>query len=108
MPTLASEALRVAEQAGNIVLQWAGADAGLAAVRIGARTIPTTPAGEVWLHYTPPVAARYVPAWKVLDEGDAATRADLAGKIVLVGSSAQALRDLRFGPFGPFGPLSGV
>lgn len=99
VPTLASETLRVAEQAGNIVLQWADADAGLAAVRIGARTIPTTPAGEIWLHYTPPVAARYVPAWKVLE--DPATRAGLAGKIVFVGSSAQALRDLRFGPFGP-------
>lgn len=105
VPTLAGEALRVADQAGNIVLQWTGADAGLAAVRIGARTIPTTPAGEIWLHFTLPVAARYVPAWKVLDDGDAATRADLAGKIVLVGSSAQGLLDLRFGPFGP---LSGV
>lgn len=98
-PTLTSEALRVAEQAGNIVLQWAGADAGLSAVRIGARTIPTTPAGEVWVHYTQAVAARYIPAWKVFD--DPATRASLAGKIVLIGSSAQGLLDLRFSPFGP-------
>lgn len=101
VPTLTSETLRVAEQAANIVLHWSGADAGLGIVRIGARTIPTTPAGEVWVHYTPPVAARTVPAWKVLDDGDAATRADLAGKIVLVGSSAQGLLDLRFSPFGP-------
>jgi adenylate cyclase len=98
-PTLTSEALRVAEQAGNIVLQWAGAEAGLEAVRIGARTIPTTPAGEVWVHYTQAVATRYIPAWKVFD--DPATRASLAGKIVLIGSSAQGLLDLRFSPFGP-------
>lgn len=97
--TLTSETLRVAEQAANIVMQWAGADAGLEAVRIGTRTIPTTAAGEVWVHYTPPVAGRYVPAWQVIE--DPATRASLAGKIVLVGSSAQGLLDLRFSPFGP-------
>jgi len=101
VPTLTSETLRVAEQAANIVLHWAGADAGLEAVRIGARTIPVTPAGEMWMHYSPVAAARTVPAWKVLDAGDPAARADLAGKIVLVGSSAQGLLDLRFSPFGP-------
>lgn len=99
VPTLTSETLRVVEQAGNIVLQWAVADAGLAAVRIGTRTVPTTPAGELWVHYTRPVDTRYVPAWKVFE--DPATRASLAGKIVLVGSSAQGLLDLRFSPFGP-------
>jgi adenylate cyclase len=98
-PTLTSEALRVAEQSDNIVLQWAGAEAGLEAVRIGARTIPTTPAGEVWVHYTQAVATRYIPAWKIFD--DPATRASLAGKIILIGSSAQGLLDLRFSPFGP-------
>ncbi|MEW6514939.1 MAG: adenylate/guanylate cyclase domain-containing protein [Pseudomonadota bacterium] len=99
VPTLVSEMLRLAENTGNIVLQGAGEDAGLDAVRIGARTIPATPAGEVWVHYTPPVATRTIPAWKVLD--DAATRASLAGKFILIGSSAQGLLDLRFSPFGP-------
>jgi len=99
VPTLASEVLRLAENTGNIVLQGAGEDAGLATVRIGRHTIPTTPAGEMWVHFTPAEAARYVPAWKVLD--DPATRASLAGKIVLIGSSAQGLLDLRFSPFGP-------
>jgi adenylate cyclase len=99
VPTLTSEVLRVAEQAGNIVMQWAAADAGLEAVRIGTRTIPTTPAGEIWMHYTQSADMRYIPAWKILT--DPATRAGLAGKIVLVGSSAQGLLDLRFSPFGP-------
>lgn len=99
VPTLTSEALRVAADARNIDLLSAGQDSGWQAVRIGARTIPTTPAGEIWVHYTKPVAERYVPAWKVLT--DAAVRESLAGKFVLVGSSAQGLLDLRFSPFGP-------
>lgn len=99
VPTLTSETLRVREKASHIALQWTGAGTGLSHVRIGRHAIPATPAGEVWVHYTQPAAGRYVPAWKVFD--DPATRADLAGKMLFVGSSAQGLLDLRFTPFGP-------
>ncbi len=98
MPTLATEALRVAAREQNIFLTSADGDAGLREVRIGPHAIPVTPEGEIWVHYARPDPARTVPAWQVIE--DAATRATLAGKIVLVGSSAQGLLDLRFGPFG--------
>lgn len=98
VPTLAAEALRVAAREQNIFLTSADGDAGLREVRIGPHAIPVTPEGEVWVHYARPDPARAVPAWQVIE--DAAARASLAGKIVLVGSSAQGLLDLRFGPFG--------
>lgn len=96
--TLVSEALRVAQSTQNIILKSAGQDSGLAEVRIGDVTIPTTPQGELWVHYTKPVPARYVPAWQVL-AGQVPPEL-LDGHIVLVGSSAQGLMDLRFNPFG--------
>ncbi len=98
LATLVSESLRVAQNTQNIVLKSAGQDSGLAEVRIGDVTIPTTPQGEFWVHYTKPVAARYVPAWQVLAGQVPPERLD--GHIVLVGSSAQGLMDLRFNPFG--------
>ncbi len=98
LATLVSESLRVAQNTQNIVLKSAGQDSGLAEVRIGDVTIPTTPQGELWVHYTKPVPARYVPAWQVLAGQVPPERLD--GHIVLVGSSAQGLMDLRFNPFG--------
>ena len=96
--TLVSESLRLALGARNVVLKSAGQDSGLAELRIGDLSMPTTPNGELWVHYTLPEPQRYLPAWKVLSgEFDPA---QLAGQIILVGSSAQGLMDLRFNPFG--------
>jgi adenylate cyclase len=97
VPTLVSEALRLADGERNIVLQ--SGPRGLDAVRIGAHAIPTTPSGEIWVHFSAPGKERYLPAWQVLE--DARVQASLAGQIVLIGSSAQGLLDLRFSPFGP-------
>ena len=96
--TLVGEALRVAQSASNVVLKTAGHASGLAEVRIGALTVPTTPQGEMWVHYTQAVPGRHVPAWQVLAGQVPAEK--LAGHIVLIGSSAQGLMDLRFSPLG--------
>jgi len=96
--TLATEALRVAQGTPNVILKWTEEGAGLAEARVGDVVVPTTPQGEVWVHYAPRVAARSVSAWQVL--AGEADPARLAGHIVLVGSSAQGLMDLRFSPFG--------
>ena len=96
--TLVSETLRVAQGSNNVVLKSAGHDSGLAEVRVGDAVIPTTAQGEMWLHYTEPVKARTVPAWKLLAGQVPADQ--LAGHIVLLGSSAQGLVDLRFSPMG--------
>lgn len=105
LPSLAAEALRLAQGASNYVtLANPEANLGLAGIRVGQLELPTTAQGEVWLHYTAPVAARYIPAWKVL-AGEVPDTA-LNGRILLVGTSAQGLMDLRFSPLG--GIIPGV
>lgn len=105
--TLSSEVLRVAQGAGFITLRSAGHmqgftgerdNAGLGEVRIGEIRVPTTPQGEVWVHYSLPRPQRSLPAWKVFD--GSLPPGELAGNIVLIGTSAQGLMDLRFSPFG--------
>ncbi len=105
VPSLVAEALRVAQGDRNIFLKTSEeAHAGIEEVRIGALTIPVTRDGEYWVHYTPPQPSRYVPAWEVL-AGEIAP-GQLDGRIILVGSSAQGLMDLRFNPMG--GTMPGV
>jgi len=96
--TLVSEALRVGQGTPNIILKTAGGGIGLEEIRIGEATIPTTPNGEIWVHYSLPVAERYVPAWRVF-AGEVPAEA-IDGHLLLVGSSAQGLMDLRFSPLG--------
>ena len=101
--TLATETLRVGLDARNHVLRSVeqGGPA-LSEVRVGNVTIPTTAEGELWVHYTAPVPQRYVSAWQVLaGEVDPAL---IEGHLVLVGSSAQGLMDLRFNPLGRIMP----
>lgn len=105
LPSLTAEALRLAQGASNyLTLSLAESGVGLAGLRIGQLELPTTPHGEVWIHYSPAVAERYIPAWKVL-AGEVPAES-LAGHIVLVGTSAQGLMDLRFSPLG--GIIPGV
>ncbi len=99
VPSLSAELLRVAQGTPNYILQRAGGGApALEALRIGALTVPTTARGEMWLHYTPAQPQRYVPAWRVLN--GTADPALLEGHIVVIGSSAPGLLDLRFNPLG--------
>jgi len=102
-PGLAAELLRVAQGTPNVILQRAdGGAPGLRAVRIGALELPTNAQGEFWLHYTGSQPQRLVPAWQVL--AGTADPALFDGHIVLVGSSAQGLLDLRFNPQGRLMP----
>jgi adenylate cyclase len=96
--TLAGETLRVGQGVPNVILKSAGQDVGLAEMRIGDVTIPTTPSGEVWVHYSRAVPGRYLPAWQVM--AGQVPRELLEGHLVLVGSSAQGLMDLRFNTLG--------
>jgi adenylate cyclase len=102
LPSLATEALRVAAGARSIVMQ--SGDDGIAAFGIGRHTVPVTANGEFWVHFTRAAAARTVPAWQVLQGTASAAAIDKA--IVLVGTSAQGLQDLRFSPLG--GIIPGV
>ena len=96
VPSLTAETLRLAEKTGNIRLQ--SNDIGLSEVDIGRSRIPTTANGQLWIHYSEPTNKRYIPAWQVL-AGQIDT-SQLQDKILLIGTSAQGLLDLRFSPLG--------
>lgn len=99
LPSLTAELLRVGQGATNDVVRTApAAGAGIAEVRIGALALPTTRSGELWAYFTQPEPRRTIPAWQLL-AGQAPAEA-LRGHLVLVGSSAQGLMDLRFSPLG--------
>src|SRR5262249_29102933 len=76
--------------------------AGVAAVKVGDIVIPTQPASDlrIWFAKTDP--RRSIPAWKVLSPG--ADLSDLAGKIVLIGTSASLLSDIVATPLNPSTP----
>ncbi|WP_417667616.1 CHASE2 domain-containing protein [Roseibium sp.] len=105
-PSLATEALRVAQGARTLLIKSTGAssqaDTGRSAVtdvKIGAFTVPTTAAGEIWVHFTREVPGRYVSVMDVLDPSKRnVLRPLIDGQIVFVGTSAAGLLDLRATP----------
>lgn len=111
-PSLIAEALRVARGAGSHIIKSTGAnleiDTGgppaIASVKIADMVIPTDASGAMRLYMADPDPERYVPASRVLD--GTAEPEKLAGHIVLIGTSAAGLFDLRFSPLGQ--PLPGV
>lgn len=96
VPTLSAELLRVAQGARNHLVRSDAA--GLQEVRVGAVTVPVNHRGEIWLHYARPDLEAYLPAWRVLQEPGNCAR--VQGRVVLVGTSAAGLMDLRFNPLG--------
>ncbi len=72
---------------------------GIRALQVGDFAIPTTEKGELWLHYSPHDPSRYIPAKSVL-LGEPLDEA-LAAPLVLIGTSAAALDDLRSTPIDP-------
>ncbi len=104
VPSLAAEALRLAVGARHYTVRSAGDSGGVVDVRIGDHVIETDAAGALWVNYSRAEARRYVPAWQVLAGNVPADQ--LQGHIVFVGTSAQGLMDLRFGPLG--GVIPGV
>jgi adenylate cyclase len=110
VPALAAEALRVAQGASTFVLKASNASgetsfgnpSGLNHVRIGQFEVPTDADGGIWLHFRETRPDTFVPAWKVLQNKLGAD--DVAGRIVLVGTSAAGLVDLRATPLNEAAP----
>ena len=102
VPSFTTELLRVAQGERNVILTSEQVtpeeSRGMREVRIGGLSVPTTEKGEVWVHYASPHPARYLSAWKVL--AGQVPRTELEGNLLLVGTSAQGLMDLRFSPLG--------
>ena len=103
-PSLAAEALRVAQDARTYVIKSSGASGvtafgektGIDAIGIGQMKVRTDANGRVMLHYTVSVPERYIPAWRVLEDGFDTNL--VAGQIIFIGASAAGLGDLRATP----------
>lgn len=102
--TVVGETLRVGVGAGAAILSSSGQESGLTEVRIGPLTIPVNANGELWVHYGKRTADRSLSAWKVLNGELPPER--IKDRLVLVGTSAQGLLDLRFSALGQL--ISGV
>jgi adenylate cyclase len=93
-PSLAIEMLRVATGAKALVVKTD--PAGISAIVVGGVQVGTDNRGQIWIRFGPHAAQRFVSAADLL-----AGRVDparVAGRLVLVGTSAQGLRDIRSVP----------
>ena len=104
VPSLAAESLRVAQGANTYVLKASnasgesayGQSTGLNHMRVGQVDVPTDSSGAVYLKFRHFNQTAYIPAWKVL--AGEVPKDDIEGKIILVGTSAPGLLDLRATP----------
>jgi adenylate cyclase len=103
-PSLVAETMRLSTGAATIVVRSSTAsgetplveETGITSVRIGHVQVPTDHSGQMWLSFTPHDPGRFCPAVDVL-EGRVA-RSEIANRIVLIGTSAPGLFDLRATP----------
>jgi adenylate cyclase len=103
-PSLVADVLRVAQGASTYKVKSSGAsgeqafgeNTGIVSMQIGDFEVPTGAKGQMWLRFTPQSKARYLPAWQVLD-GEIGED-EIAGRILLIGTSAAGLLDLRATP----------
>lgn len=94
VPSLAIEMLRVATGAKALAVKTD--PAGISAIVVGGVQVGTDNSGQIWIRFGPHAAERFVSAADLL-----AGRVDparIAGRLVLVGTSAQGLRDIRSVP----------
>jgi len=104
VPSLSAEALRVAQGASTYILKASnasgesafGAATGMNHIKIGGIELPTDADGAIWLQFRPSNPAAFIPAWTVLDGSNDPN--EIAGSIILVGTSAPGLNDLRATP----------
>jgi adenylate cyclase len=110
MPALSVELLRVAQGAGGHVLRTtegsgevSGGTVAAIAMRTGALSFPVEADGAFRIHFSGDQPARVTPAARVLEAEslDPELLERVAGRIVLVGSSAQGLFDIRTTPLDP-------
>ena len=103
-PSIATEALRVAQGASTLIIKSSGASGetafgeqtGVNHVKIGQFIVPTDGEAAMWLRDTGPVNERRIPAWQILDGTAPAER--LEGAILFIGTSAAGLKDQHSTP----------
>ncbi len=103
-PSLVADALRLAQGASTYVVKSSGASGeaafgektGIVKIRVGDFEVPTEANGQMWVRFSSQSRDRYLPAWKVLNGEIGADQ--IAGRIILIGTSAAGLLDLRATP----------
>lgn len=96
LPSLALEAVRIATGEDNIMLEGEADTAGKPRnFRVQDFSIPVTSDGNFLLHYRPDDPALYVSAHDLLQDGGDQLRDQLEDHIVLIGTSASGLLDIR-------------
>lgn len=97
LPGLGIEALRVAMGETVILAEGAPDESGIVlGVEVGGFRLPTTENGEIWVRYRRDVPDAYLSANDIMIGTDNADlRAQIEGRIVLVGTSAAGLFDMR-------------
>ena len=97
MPSLSFEILRVATGTPTIIIK--SDKAGLKSVGVRGLEIPTDRNGQLWVHFARQDPSIYVSAADVIDGSVAHEK--IAGKLVLIGTSAVALNDIKTTPVSP-------
>ena len=100
MPSLTLEMLRVATGASTILIRTDSA--GIQSVAIPGFVMPTDRNGQLWIHFAPHDEARYVSAVDVLDGHVPPGR--FSRRLVLIGTSAAGLLDIKTTPIDPVIP----
>jgi adenylate cyclase len=97
MPSLSLEMLRVVSGTSTVIAKYNAA--GVKSVAVRGFDIPTDNHGELWVHFAHQDPSIYVPATSVLD--GTAPVDKIKGKLVLIGTSAVALNDIKTTPVSP-------
>lgn len=71
-------------------------------LNVGQYTIPMGADGKFYVHFSKSRPDKYIPAWTVVDQS--ADPAKIKDKIVLIGTSAEGLKDIRSTPLDLFIP----
>src|SRR3954447_17046190 len=100
MPSLSFEMLRLASGSDTILIK--SSDVGIASVAVEGFAVPTDLHGQIWVHFAPNDPSIYISAADVLEgKVDADT---IAGRLVLIGTAAVGLQDVKTTPISPVMP----
>jgi adenylate cyclase len=93
-PSFSLEVLRVLTGSGSVLVRTD--PTGVLSLQLPGLALGTDPSGQIWIHFTAHDPSRFVSAKDLL--ADAVPRERIAGKIVLVGTSALGLVDNKTTP----------